>query len=207
MERLLDSFRRPIRSGLQSIAVGLNRLSRGKISPDAVTLVGFAAHVPIAILIGSGHHVLAAVLLVFFGLFDGLDGALARLQKRASQRGMLLDASTDRMKEVLLYTGAAFFLTGTGNPRLAVWAVAACGASLCVSYVKAKGEAAMASKNIPHDVMNRLFQDGLMRFEVRMAILALGLAFGFLDSALVFIAIMATYTALRRLIDISKKLT
>jgi CDP-diacylglycerol---glycerol-3-phosphate 3-phosphatidyltransferase len=147
-------------------------------------------------------------LLIIFGLFDTLDGEIARLQGRDSPRGMLLDASTDRMKETLLYTGVAYVLATGGHPATAAWAAAACGASLCVSYVKAKGEAAVASaKNaIPHDQLNRLFKDGLLTFELRMATLVIGLLASQLVWAVALIALLATYTALQRLIRISKAL-
>jgi CDP-diacylglycerol--glycerol-3-phosphate 3-phosphatidyltransferase len=166
-------------------------------------------HVPIALLIGGGEHrVWAAGLLVVFGLFDTLDGELARLQKRSSPGGMLLDASTDRFKEVMLYAGAAYLLAGSSNPRNAVWAVVACGASLAVSYVKAKGEAAIASlnKQLPHDKLNRMFKDGLLPFELRMALLVLGLLADQLLAVIVAIAVLASFTAVQRLLLIGKQL-
>src|SRR5688572_773856 len=105
--QLIDAVRAGIRKVMHHVAVWLNRLTGGKLSPDLVTIVGLVMHIPIALLIGTGdHNILAALLLVVFGLFDTLDGELARLQNRSSVRGMLLDASTDRMKETLLYVGA-----------------------------------------------------------------------------------------------------
>lgn len=193
---------------MRRIARWLNVVSSGSISPDAVTLAGFAMHVPIALLIATRHNWWAAGLLVVFGLFDALDGELARLQKRAGECGMLLDASTDRMKEVLLYSGAAYALALGKHPAMAAWAAAACGASLCVSYVKAKGEAAVAARaqKIPHDKLNRMFKDGLLTFEIRMAVLILGLLADQLALAVAAIAVLASYTAVQRLIRICKQL-
>lgn len=174
-----------------------------------ITWLGFAMHAPIAWLIATQHNLWAAGLLIVFGLFDILDGGLATVQGTASARGMLLDASTDRMKEVLLYSGAAYALVTSAHPKTAVWAVAACGASVCVSYVKAKGEAAVAasSKKIPHAVLNRMFSDGLVTFDVRVAILVAGLLFDQLYWAVAVIAVAATCTAFQRLSIISKQLT
>ena len=163
-------------------------------------------HLPIAYLIACGYFGYAAILLVIFGLFDALDGSLARLQKKASNAGMLLDASTDRMKEIILYTGSAFALVNMAKPYWAVWAVAACGSSICVSYVKAKGETAVAGGKLTANEVNRLFQDGLGRFEIRMALLVIGLVLGRLGIILVIITILSTYTTLERLIKITKKL-
>ena len=186
------------------IAKALNTTTRGKVSPSSITIIGLLAHIPIAWLIATRYNNKAALLLVIFGLFDALDGALARLQGKASNAGMLLDAATDRMKEVLLYTGAAYALIAIGKPYWAVWAVVACGASIVVSYVKAKGETAV--KGLPPNEVNRLFQDGLMRFEIRMFVLVLGLLANQLAYALVFIAITSSLTAISRLRNIMKKL-
>lgn len=191
---------------MRVLARGLNTITRGKLSPNTVTIVGLLMHLPIAILIASGYFIYAAVLLVIFGLFDTLDGELARLQKRASAAGMLLDASTDRMKEVLLYTGSAYALACLGYIHGAAWAVAACGASLCVSYVKAKGETAVKDSHLsPHEI-NRLFQDGWGRFEIRMFTLIIGLLINQLFAVIIIITILSTLTALSRLIKISRKL-
>ena len=206
---MFEVVRLAVRGFMRHLARRLNRATHGRLHPDVVTIVGLLMHIPIAILIAmGGHNILAALLLVVFGLFDTLDGELARLQQRSSPRGMLLDASTDRMKEVLLYTGAAYVFALSDQPATAAWAAAACGASLCVSYVKAKGEAAIASsKNtLSHHELNQLFKDGLLTFELRMTVLVVGLLVNQLVIAIAFIALLAAYTAIWRLFNISKAL-
>lgn len=202
----MDAVRSVMRGWMRSVAKALNNFSNGKITPNAITLTGLAGHTVIAWLIIAGHPWRAAVLLVIFGLFDTLDGELARLQNRASAKGMLLDATTDRMKEILLYTALAYAIVNVGRPYMVVWAVAACGTSLLVSYVKAKGEAAVGS-NISHEELNQLFADGLMRFEVRIAIIFLGLVTGRVILAVIVITIGASLTALYRLIKITGQLS
>ena len=208
MNAAIQATKDAVRKFMRGIAKWLNAVSGGRITPNSVTIFGFLMHVPIAVLIATAHPLKAAVLLVVFGLFDTLDGELSRLQGRSSTKGMLLDASTDRMKEVLLYGGAAYLLANGMHPLNAVWATVACGASLCVSYVKAKGEAAVASgsKKIPHDVLNRMFKDGILTFEIRMVVLIIGLVSGYLVWAIAVIAVLASFTAFQRLVTISKAL-
>lgn len=191
---------------MHRIALILHSLTGGRLSPNSVTIIGLLMHLPIAYLIAIGQNLWAALLLVIFGLFDTLDGELARLQKRATNNGMLLDASTDRFKEVILYIGIAYALIQSSQPNVAVWAVAACGASLCVSYVKAKGELAVKDSGLTANQINRLFQDGLLRYEVRMFVLLIGLLTNSLAIATIIIAVLATYTAIDRLIKISRKI-
>ena len=222
---LLDKIRDGVRYFMRGIARFLNKLTGGKLSPNTVTIVGLLAHVPIAWLIATGrNNILAAVLLIIFGLFDALDGEIARLQKRSSAAGMLLDASTDRIKEVFLYMGVGVALVfpprifdvfigyslrgpDVGEQYILALVIAACGGSLLVSYIKAKGETAVKDKNLSPNEINRLFQDGLARFEIRMVLLIIGLFFDQLLLAVLVIAVLSWWTAISRLIKISKKLS
>jgi len=193
---------------MRSIARVLNKLSGGNISPDNITIFGTLMHFPIAYLIATNHLIWAAILLVIFGLFDTLDGELARIQNTSSPRGMLLDASTDRIKEAVLYTGVGYALATGPHPGLAAWAAAAAGLSVCVSFIKAKGEAAVASssKEIPHHELNRMFSDGILTFEIRMFVLIVGLLSSYLSIATIVVAVGAAITVLQRLIRISGRL-
>ena len=203
---LLDTMRSAVRAFMHQVAKFLNRLTGGRLTPNMVTVTGLVMHLVIAWLIAVGNFGAAAVLLIIFGLADALDGELARLQGKASNAGMLLDASSDRLKEVFLYTGTALSAVEVGRPNMAAWSVLACGASLCVSYVKAKGETAVAGKDLSPNQVNRLFQDGLGRFEIRMTILVLGLMSGRVILATIVIALLSLYTTLERLMKISRQL-
>ncbi len=211
---LLDTLEIPIRGTVHNIARVLNKLSGGHLSPNFITLVGLAAHLLIAWMIATTRcNVQAGLLLIFFGLFDVLDGELARLQKRASSAGMLLDASADRMKEIFLYTGilvaslppSSQMISGDSYQSTFLVPIAL-GGSLLVSYIKAKGETAVKDSGLSPNEINRLFQDGLGRFQVRIALIALGLLTGNLFMAVGLIVLITWPTAIWRLIKISRKL-
>jgi phosphatidylglycerophosphate synthase len=207
----LDLCKKSVKGVVRPIAGGLNTASSGRLNPNTVTFIGLGMHIPIAWLIAGGTWGLAAVLLVIFGLFDTLDGELARLQKRESSVGMLLDSVTDRMKEIILYIGIMYALfNGVIDPpwdaaTTAALVVAACGGSVLVSYVNAWGEAVLAAKGHKHTI-NQTFRSGLLRFEVRMALIVLGLATSWLAYIVAFIAVAAWLTAFERLQNITAKL-
>lgn len=204
--QLLGVIRQAIRTVVRHYAVWLNEITRGRLHPDDVTIAGFLLHFIVGYLIAVNDFVPAGILLAIFGLFDTLDGELARLQKRDSSRGMLLDATTDRLKEVIIYTGAAVTLINSHHTA-AVWCVVACGISLCVSYIKAKGEAALAAEaKISHHKLNYIFQDGFMAFEVRMTLLIAGLLFNQLLPAVIIIAIGSLFTLSTRFRRIAREL-
>lgn len=203
------SVKKAVRAQFVHIATWLNRYFGKWITPSGITYFGFFAHIPIAILIAQGHLVFGAILLVFFGLFDTLDGALARVQGVASPQGMFLDASTDRLKEMIIYTGLVYFFV---DNEYALWApvaaVFACGLSLSVSYVKAKGEAAIASSgiSISHEKLNRIFEDGLGSFEIRMALIVLGCLAGYPQYAVAAIILIVVPTIVKRMQAVTKAL-
>lgn len=209
MKEIIESIRQVFRRAIRVIAKDLNGLTGGKLTPNMVTIFGLLMHIPIAFLIIADYWIAAGIALIIFGLFDTLDGELAREQNRVTNNGGFLDASTDRMKEVILYTAAAYWLALGDNPALAAWAVAACGASICVSYVKAKGEAVIAGldKKLSYTVLNKLFADGLLPFEIRMVLLIVGLLTGQLVWFVAAIAILSAYTALQRMTAISKAIS
>lgn len=64
------------------------------ITADQVTLAGFACGMLTAVLVASGHSLLAVIPLFANRAMDGIDGALARLSA-ASERGAFLDISLD----------------------------------------------------------------------------------------------------------------
>ena len=108
---------------------------------------------------------------------DSFDGALARQQKTASDRGVVMDAVADRIKEIILYSAIAFYWVD--NPAIdGLLVVLALGASLAISYIKAKGEAVIAAgKHMEASQLNRMFSAGFMGYEVRTAIVVIGLLF------------------------------
>ncbi len=196
-----------VRRVVRSVSKMLNGVTGGKLSPNTVTLVGLIAHIPIAWLIFKNYLPLAGVLLIVFGLFDTLDGELARLQKTESAKGMFLDSFSDKVKEVVLYTASAYnIISVTGRPYLAVWAVAACGTSLLVSYANASGEAVVAKYSLSSHTINKAFRVGIAGFEVRMAVLVLGLLSGRLTLAMITITLLASLTALQRFVYINRSL-
>jgi len=189
-------------------ALALHKVSGGRIKPDHITAVSLAGHVPVVWALWHCRPLLAAVLLAFFGLMDSLDGALARLQKTTSLRGMLFDASSDRVKEVLLYVGLTHYVFEHASTDVIWLPAAVMGGSLVVSYIKAKGEMAlMSTKKHDAQALNRIFSDGIARYEVRMALVVFGLVSGTIIPILWVLLVLVTITALQRIIRVGRALS
>jgi len=210
MMRGIDVIRQAFIRVIRIIAKRLNRLTKGRLHPNAVTFFGLAMHVPIAWLIITDHWIVAGCFLFVFGLLDKLDGELARLQGRESANGMLLDSVTDRVKEVILYVGVAYAFVSAGESALITAAVAAAlGCSLLTSYLNAMGDAIMAKhikKGTDGHTANKEFRSGIFAYEIRMTVLFLGLLSGQLAVAVIIIMLGAAYTAFGRLVMVYGKL-
>jgi phosphatidylglycerophosphate synthase len=77
-----------------AVDAAARRLARLCITADQVTLAGFGFGMLAAVLVATGHSLLAILPLVANRVLDGVDGALARLST-ASERGAFLDISLD----------------------------------------------------------------------------------------------------------------
>ncbi len=191
---------------MSKLAVQLDRLFRGKLRPAHITTLSLIGHIPATWALWNNRPILAAVLIAVFGLMDALDGALARAQKSVSKMGMFYDAVTDRLKEVMIYSGLAMYVA-ISEPKVYPWVVpAVVGSSILVSYVKAKGEMAVSSGHHDKQLLNRAFSQGISRYEIRMFLLIAGLVTGFLPSFLNLIIALNLMTASVRFLEIAKLL-
>ena len=199
-----ESLTNAVRMLMVHVARFLNRITRGKLRPAHITILSLLGHVPVAYFLWEGRPIRAAVCLAFFGLMDALDGALAREQKTASKFGMFFDAVTDRIKEIIVFSALTVFVYSqwgyfAGYGTMPLWTIpVAVGTSLLVSYVKAKGEMAVAAGMHDRQALNRAFSQGIARYEIRTALLITGLITGLLPSMLnVIIAFNLATVAMR----------
>lgn len=173
------------KAAMEHVAAWLYKITNGKLKANTVTWVSVLMHIPIAVLIGMGEFWWAVPLLIIFGLFDAVDGALARLSGTANTAGMVLDSFTDRLKETFMHAGVAWFLASSDTPQLAVLPLIALGFSLASNFLKAKAEVAYSvlhDGSIDQHTLNKKFSDGALSFEVRTAVFILGLPLGYLSA-------------------------
>lgn len=112
------------------------------ISPNALTLIGFALTVVVAMVLALGYLFWGGVLLIFAALFDTLDGAVARYAGKTTVFGAFFDSVMDRFSEAVTLIGLMIFYLMMPDPLQPVLllAVTLVG-SLMVSYTRARAEA------------------------------------------------------------------
>ncbi len=139
------------------------------LSPNALTLIGFGIACVAAVAAGAQWWLAAGLLVVFGGVFDLFDGALARATGRVSRLGAFMDSVFDRWGEGVVYVGVAWGCLAGGFDLGAILAAAAMASAFMVSYTRAKSE------SLGFAAGPGMANVGLAPREVRIAILTIGL--------------------------------
>ncbi len=124
----------------QLLAPVVRLLERLGVTPTVITLFGLSVMVVGAVIIGAGHPFTGCAVAAAGAALDLLDGPLARATGRASARGALVDTVADRLGEVALWAGLAYFVAG--EPMRTALCITGLGGSVLVTFVRAKAEAA-----------------------------------------------------------------
>ena len=78
-----------------------------QLNPNTITILAFLSGVVSALLVISNHLYLALCMLLVSGLFDVLDGTVARLKNQSHPLGAYIDLISDRMVEAAFIFGLA----------------------------------------------------------------------------------------------------
>jgi CDP-diacylglycerol--glycerol-3-phosphate 3-phosphatidyltransferase len=122
-------------------AVMTNRLIESRLTPNAISLTGFALCVVAAVLIWEDHYLLGGIAFVVGSVCDTLDGRYARASGKGSPFGAFLDSTLDRVEEGVVLTAVAANFSQVGDDFAVAAVVVAVLASLMVSYTRARAEA------------------------------------------------------------------
>jgi len=168
---------------------------RYELNPNFLTTVSLIISIFSAYQFGKGSLRLGALLLLLGGIFDMIDGAVARATNRVTRFGALYDSTLDRYSEIIVFFGIGFHLVhkysaGSKTSLLISMAVfIAIAGSIMVSYVRARAEGLRFECKV-----------GLMQRPERLVLLSLGalISATVLVVAIVFIALLANFTAFER---------
>jgi archaetidylinositol phosphate synthase len=136
---LLTKLKQRVQTWLTSTATLFHNLG---LTPNHVSILGIIFATLAAVAYSQWHFnplllILAPVLLLISGLFDALDGVIARIYGEATKFGGFFDSLLDRYADAVVLCG--IILGGLTN---LTWGLAALMGSLLVSYARARAEAA-----------------------------------------------------------------
>ena len=112
-------------------------------NPNHLTLVGLLINIVAAFLYGYGYFFTAGFVLIFAGAFDILDGAVARLMRRATTFGAFFDSVIDRYSDLVIFIGIMVFYARQtpyhSTLYVALTGIALTGSTM-TSYARARAE-------------------------------------------------------------------
>jgi CDP-diacylglycerol---glycerol-3-phosphate 3-phosphatidyltransferase len=185
-------------------AIARQRLIDSRLTPNAISLTGFALNLVAAGLIVAELFVLGAVAFAVGSCMDALDGRYSRMSGKGTQFGAFLDSTLDRVEEGLVLAAVGVFFASQGDePAVAATVVTVLG-SLMVSYTRARAEALGVECKV-----------GLATRPVRVVILSAGLLFAkgaslgdfeLLEPAIYAMALLTTITVMQRVFHVRSAL-
>ena len=192
-----------IRGWVVPIALAFGKVG---LTPNALTLIGFGIAILAALAAAAQLWILAGLLVVFGGVFDLFDGALARATNTTSPLGAFMDSVFDRWGEGVVYVGIAVGCLAADFIAGVVLTTTALVSAFMVSYARASSE---REGFTPGKGMANV---GLAPREVRIAILTIGLILtGLLGGTngqtalaitLGLITVLATITVIQRILHV-----
>jgi CDP-diacylglycerol---glycerol-3-phosphate 3-phosphatidyltransferase len=188
--------RRPfsIKDSLRQLLHPLVRLlSALQVRPDTLTVLGWTLSVCAAVLFGLGYARVAGLVMLLGGLFDALDGDVARASNRMSAFGAFLDSTLDRLSEAAIFVGIIYFYAAAARPFEALLAGTAMTFSLLTSYARARAEG-----------LDIECQVGLLERAGRVVILSAFSIAGLLTFGLGLVAAGALVTTAQRIIHVRR---
>ena len=159
-------------------------LARTPITPNTITWLGFLITAGAAALIATEHLFVAGFVVLVAGVFDMLDGALARLTNRVTRFGGILDSTLDRVSEAILLLALLAVFARDQKVAESLLTGIVLFSSLMVSYLRSRIEAMGIDCKI-----------GLFTRPERVIVLALGLLLSQFEYALITaLAIIAAFS-------------
>ena len=164
------------------------------LSPNFWTLIGLVFALVSALVYGLGLEfglIIGGILLLVSGFFDMVDGQVARITGKTSQKGSYLDSMFDKIAEVTIFLG--LLVGGYAEPYLVMLAITL---SLLVSYARAKS-----------DVLNIKLQGvGIGERAERLLVIAIIGIIGYMEPAVIIVVVIAGITLVQRMIVTAKNI-
>src|SRR5690348_13040860 len=181
------------------------RLIESRLTPNTISLTGFALNVAAAVLVTQRLFVLAGLAFIVGSLMDTLDGRYSRMSGKGTLFGAFLDSTLDRVEEGIVLAAVAGYFASRGEDFAAAMCVVAVLGSLMVSYTRARAEALGVECKV-----------GLATRPVRVVLLSIGLIFAkgagigdfeLLAPSIYAIAVLTIFTVFQRVWHVRNELS
>jgi len=142
--------------GRRFISPVVSVLVKYKVHPNILTVAGLWITVCASILYAEGAFRWGALVMLFGGLFDAIDGEVARRSGRVSVFGAFLDSTLDRFSDFFIFGGLIYYYRNNLIFFIALYVAVIF--TLMISYIKARAEGlGYSPRSGPMDRAGRYF--------------------------------------------------
>src|SRR6516165_12604390 len=190
------AFGRGCRVLLHAIVRGL---ALTRISPNVLTFIGLVINIIAAVLFGYANSknyprmfLYAGLVIIAAGIFDMVDGRVARATNQVTTFGGFFDSVIDRYSDVALFFGLLVFYARENRFFYLVLVAFVMVSSVMVSYTRARAESLIGSCKV-----------GFMERPERIVLVIIGALFarwGAMAPVLWVLAVLSTVSIIHRII-------
>ncbi len=162
------------------------------IHPNFLTLAGFFTTLLASFVITVNIHI-GGILIICGGLFDMLDGIIARTNGKTSQFGAFLDSFLDRVSDATIFLALSWYLYNLNNISGAVISILTMIGALLISYARARAEG-----------IGKKCTTGLMERPERIILVSFGCITGLILPVLLIMLVFTYVTVLQRIHSVWK---
>jgi len=164
-------------------------LALSRIHPNVLTFLGLLINVWAAFLFAEGKFRWAAAVVIGAGLFDMVDGRVARATDRVTRFGGFFDSVLDRYSDLALFMGLLVYYASINRFFYIVLTAIVMTGSVMVSYARARAECTIPRCKV-----------GFLERPERVVLIIIGALFGRMAQVLWVIAVLSNLTVVHRMI-------
>lgn len=181
---------RAIGRGANRIIVLIVRgLALSRIHPNVLTFIGLLINVWAAALLAIGQFLAAGFVIIGAGLFDMVDGRVARETNQVTKFGAFFDSVLDRYSDLGLLIGLLVWYGSIGRSSYVVLTAVAMIASVMISYSRARAENLIPQCKV-----------GFLERPERVVLIIIGALFDRMAPVLWVLAVLGNITVIHRMI-------
>src|SRR6266849_7401183 len=164
-------------------------LALSKIQPNVLTFLGLVINAGAAVLLATGQFRAAGFVIIGAGIFDMVDGRVARETNQVTRFGGFFDSVLDRYSDLALLMGLLVYYGTINRPFYVVLTAIVMTASVMISYTRSRAENIIPTCKV-----------GFMERPERIVLFIIGALFDRMAPVLWVIAILGNVTVIHRMI-------
>jgi CDP-diacylglycerol--glycerol-3-phosphate 3-phosphatidyltransferase len=159
-----------------------------RVHPNILTLTGLAINIFAAVLFAKGMFTWAGLVVLFAGVFDMLDGEVARRTGRVTKFGAFFDSVIDRYSDMVLLLGLVVWYATLDRIFYAGLVVMSLIGSIMTSYTRARAESLIPACKV-----------GFLERPERIVLLIIGCWSDRMGAAMWVMAVLTNWTVSQRI--------